>query len=92
MAVDESNVSPALDFGHKSQVAAVVNNGKQVASVASSATVTAAIVVWSPVFAPLIEAVHVTVSAGVDAPDIATVLYLPAVISPVVSAIVTALS
>ena len=35
------------------------------------------------------EAVPVTVSAGVADPEIATVLYFPAVMSPVVSAIVT---
>ncbi len=47
--------------------------------------------VWSPVFAPLTVVVPVTASVGVEAPDIATVLYFHAVISPVVSAIVAAL-
>lgn len=42
-------------------------------------------------FVPLTAVVPVTVRAGVDAPEIATVLYFPPVISPVVSAMVTAL-
>ena len=45
----------------------------------------------SPVLVPLTAVVHVTASVGVEVPEIATVLYLPPVISPVVSAIVTAL-
>jgi hypothetical protein len=49
------------------------------------------VIVWSPVFDPLTEVVPVTASVGVDEPEIATVLYLPPVMSPVVSAIVTAL-
>jgi hypothetical protein len=47
--------------------------------------------VWSPVFVPLTDVVPVTASVGVDEPEIATVLYFPPVMSPVVSAIVTAL-
>jgi len=43
------------------------------------------------VFVPLTEVVPVTARVGVDDPEIATVLYLPPVMSPVVSAIVTAL-
>ena len=41
-------------------------------------------------FVPLTAVVPVTARVGVDAPEIVTALYLPAVISPVVSAIVTA--
>jgi hypothetical protein len=48
------------------------------------------VIVWSPVFDPLTEVVPVTARVGVDDPEIATVLYLPPVMSPVVSAIVTA--
>lgn len=48
-------------------------------------------VVSSPVFVPLTDVVPVTARDGVDEPVIVTVLYLPAVISPVVSAIVAAL-
>lgn len=47
--------------------------------------------VWSPVFAQDIDELPVTASVGVEAPEIATVLYFHAVISPVVSAIVAAL-
>lgn len=47
-------------------------------------------VALSPVFVPLTAVVPVTASVGVAEPDIATVLYLPPVISPVVSAMVTA--
>ena len=49
------------------------------------------VIVWSPVFVPLTDVVPVTARVGVDDPEIATVLYLPPVMSPVVSAIVTAL-
>lgn len=49
------------------------------------------IFVWSPVFAPLTVVVPVTANVGVALPDIATVLYFHAVMSPVVSAIVAAL-
>lgn len=47
-------------------------------------------VVWSPVLFPLTVVVPATARVGVEEPDIATVLYFHAVISPVVSAIVTA--
>lgn len=87
-------VSPASVAGDRLPVAAVPNRGNVVVSPPASATVTVAalpdIFVWSPVLLPLIVAVPVTVRSGVEAPDIATELYLPAVISPVVSAIVTA--
>lgn len=46
--------------------------------------------VWSPVLVPDTAVVPVTESVGVEAPEIATVLYFPAVMSPVVSAMVTA--
>jgi hypothetical protein len=48
------------------------------------------IFVWSPVFVPLTAVAPVTVREGVPDPVIVTVLYLPAVMSPVVSAIVAA--
>ena len=47
--------------------------------------------VWSPVFAQDIDELPVTARVGVEEPDIATVLYFHAVMSPVVSAIVAAL-
>lgn len=49
------------------------------------------IVVWSPVFVPLTDVVPVTEIDGVEAQEIVTVLYFPAVMSHVVSAIVAAL-
>jgi hypothetical protein len=49
------------------------------------------IVVWSPVFVPLTDVVPVTERDGVEAQEMVTVLYFPAVMSHVVSAIVAAL-